>query len=38
MLQAEVLKGNKKECKEKAKTVDKQLISNSHNLMEGVLI
>jgi len=37
MLQTGVLKG-KKECKEKAKTVDRQLISNSHNLMKGVLI
>jgi len=37
MLQAEVLKG-RKERKEKAKTVDKQLISNSHSLMKGELI
>jgi len=37
MLQAEVLKG-KKEHKEKAKTVDKQLISNSQILMKGALI
>jgi hypothetical protein len=37
MLQAEVSKG-KKERKEKAKTVDKQLISNSHNLMKGALV
>jgi len=33
-----VLKGNRKECKEKAKTVGKQLINNRPNLMKGVLI
>jgi len=38
MPQAEALKGNRKECREKTKTVGEQLINNRHNLMKGVLI